>query len=398
MGSYLSGDTIIAVILAGGKGTRLYPLTKTRCKPAVAFGGRYKLIDIPISSSLNSGITKIFVIAQYFSASLQSHVEKAFPKNYIQFLTPKKEYIGTADAIRRNLSTIMNTTADYIVILSGDQIYNMDLNQLVQFGTNSNADLTIATTIISKAQAMLMGVLKIDLDGRILDFFEKPKKTSHLEKYVLDNDRFWGSMGIYLFKKKALLSLLREDVREDFGKHLIPTQVEKGNAFAYCYDGYWQDIGTIHSFYESNLDLARNNIDLGLYSEGSPIYTSPQHIPSARIVNTKLCHSLVCEGSIIQADTISSSMVGLRTFIDEGTVISNTVILGNGSYRSLKPHRIGKECLITNAIIDDSVSIGNGVRLINKSRLQHLDSDGIYIRDGIIIVSSGTDLPDNFEL
>lgn len=398
MSSYSIGDIVVAVILAGGKGTRLYPLTKARCKPAVSFGGRYKLIDIPISNSLNSGIDSIFVIAQYFSFSLQKHVEKVFPSIPIQFLTPQEEYIGTADAMRKNLDMIMSASADYVLVLSGDQIYNMDLGKLVEFGINAKADLTIAATIISTAEAMEMGVLRMGQGNKIIDFFEKPTTIDNLQKYILENGTFWGSMGIYLFRKEALANLLREDTREDFGKHLIPSQVKKGNTVAYCYSGYWQDIGTIYSFYTSNLELAQNKIDLGLYSEESPIYTSPQHIPSARIVNTTLNHSLVCEGSIIHAEKISCSMIGLRTFIDKGTVISNTVMLGNRYSKSLESHRIGKKCLITNAIIDDSVSIGNGVRLTNKNNLKHLDSDGIYIRDGIIIVSSGTDLPDRFEL
>lgn len=398
MSSRSIGDIVVAVILAGGKGARLYPLTKARCKPAVSFGGRYKLIDIPISNSLNSGIDRIFVIAQYFSFSLQKHVEKAFPTTPIQFLTHQEEYIGTADAIRKNLERIMSAEGDYVLVLSGDQIYNMDLGKLVEFGMSAKADLTIAATIISTAEAMEMGVLRMGHGNKIVDFFEKPTTIDNLQKYILEDGTFWGSMGIYLFRKEALANLLKEDSREDFGKHLIPSQVKKGNTFAYCYYGYWQDIGTIYSFYTSNLQLAQNKIDLGLYSEQSPIYTSPQHIPSARIVNTTLNHSLVCEGSIIHAERISYSMIGLRTFIDRGTVISNTVMLGNRYSKSLESHRIGKKCFITNAIIDDSVSIGNGVRLTNKNNLKHLDSDGIYIRDGIIIVSSGTDLPDRFEL
>lgn len=398
MGSCSIRDVVVAVILAGGRGTRLYPLTKARCKPSVSFGGRYKLIDIPISNSINSGIDKIFVIAQYFSSSLQKHVERVFPSLPIRFLTPQQEYIGTADAIRKNLEAIMSTGADYFLILSGDQIYNMDLGKFVEFGMETKADLTIAATIISTAEAMQMGVLRISCRNEIVDFFEKPTTIDTLQKYILEDGNFWGSMGIYLFKKEALAKLVREDIREDFGKHLIPSQVKKGNTFAYCYNGYWQDIGTIYSFYNSNLQLAQNKIDLGLYSEHSPIYTSPQHIPSARIVNTMLHHSLVCEGSIIYAEKISCSMIGLRTFIDRESVISNTVILGNKYSKSLDCHRIGKKCFITNAIIDDSVSIGNGVRLTNKNNLRHLDSDGIYIRDGIIIVSSGTDLPDRFEL
>ncbi len=215
MGSYSIGDVVVAVILAGGKGTRLYPLTKARCKPAVSFGGRYKLIDIPISNSLNSGIDKIFVIAQYFSSSLQRHVERVFPSTPIQFLTPQGEYIGTADAIRKNLDMIMSAKADYVLILSGDQIYNMDLGKLVEYGINAKADLTIAATIISTVEAMQMGVLRMGYGDRIVDFFEKPATIDNLQKYILEDGTFWGSMGIYLFRKEALAVLLREDIRED---------------------------------------------------------------------------------------------------------------------------------------------------------------------------------------
>lgn len=322
-------DSVVAVILAGGKGTRLYFLTKAKCKPAVSFGGRYKLIDIPISNSLNSGIDKIFIIAQYFSSTLQTHVERVFPTLPIEFLTPREEYIGTADATRRNLEIILRRETDYVLILSGDQIYNMDLGKLVEFGIEVKANLTIAAILISTTQAMEMRVLRMGSGDRIVDFFEKPTTIDNLQKYILEDGTFWGSMGIYLFRKETLVNLLKEDRREDFGKHLIPAQVKKGNTFAYCYYGYWQDIGTIHSFYTSNLQLAQNKIDLGLYTEHSPIYTSPQHIPSARIVNTTINHSLVCEGSMIYAEKISCSMIGLRTFNNKGTIISNTVILIN---------------------------------------------------------------------
>ncbi|GAB4192324.1 MAG: glucose-1-phosphate adenylyltransferase [Simkaniaceae bacterium] len=425
---------VSTIILAGGQGTRLFPLTKTRCKPAVVFGGRYRLIDVPISNSLNSRLRKIFVISQYFSQSLNEHIVNTFSLDHfqgskIEMLTPEEKidkknwYEGTADAVRKNLKTLLQTPTEYFLILSGDQLYNMDLSSMLDFAQKHHADLTVATLPVQKKDASRMGILKINEDQEIVDFVEKPKDPAVLMQYKLQEDLmpkelkhykagkdngalFLASMGIYVFKRDALISLLEEDPREDFGKHLIPTQIKKGRSYAFCHKGYWEDIGTIKSFYDANLALTTNSIDLNLYSEAAPIYAQAQNLPSSRIVNTKMTDSLICEGSIIFADEISHSMIGLRSFIDKGTVIKDSIIMGNQYYsppnqnaQNLPDHfGIGKNCLIQNAIIDEHTWVGDNVKLTNKQGLQEYEGDGIYIRDGIIVVPAGTELPNGFEL
>ncbi|MCB1110607.1 MAG: NTP transferase domain-containing protein, partial [Chlamydiia bacterium] len=289
-------DRVACVILAGGQGTRLFPLTQHRCKPAVNFGGRYRLIDVPISNSLNSNMNHIFVISQYFSSSLNQHIKETYLLDQFQggslnLLTPEERpegkiwYQGTADAVRQNLEALTQTPIDYFLILSGDQLYNMDLQAMVEFAYDQDADLTIAALPVDQVSAPRLGLLNIDPDYRIIDFQEKPKDPAVLEKFKLSDDFvkehdiycgkppcFLASMGIYVFKKDVLISLLQEDTREDFGKHMIPTQLKRGNASAFLYQGYWEDIGTISSYYDANLALTTNSLGLNLYNEVLPIY------------------------------------------------------------------------------------------------------------------------------
>ena len=299
-------DRVACVILAGGQGSRLFPLTRHRCKPAVNFGGRYRLIDVPISNSLNSRINKIFVISQYFSSSLNQHIKETYPLDQFQggtlhLLTPEERpegkvwYKGTADAVRQNIEALTEAPIDYVLILSGDQLYNMDLEAMVQFASTQDADLTIASLPVGCSSASRLGLLKINEENEIIDFVEKPKDRSLLESFALPDSMieerdiycseppcYLASMGIYIFKKKALLSLLEEDTREDFGKHLIPTQLKKGKASAFLYQGYWEDIGTISSYYEANLALTTNSLGLNFYNELLPIYAHNQELALLR--------------------------------------------------------------------------------------------------------------------
>lgn len=423
-------DDVATIILAGGQGTRLYPLTKNRCKPAVSFGGRYRLIDIPISNSLNSGINNIFVISQYFSSGLNNHIADAFKFDSIQgggieFLYPdesadgKQWYHGTADAVRKNLSTFKDCNCEYFLILSGDQLYNMNLYQMVKFTKEKQADLTIATLPVKEQEAKRMGLMKINEECDILDFVEKPQEMNVLKNYRLSKDYlkkvniddpddhyYLGSMGIYLFKKDVLIDLLESTHAEDFGKHLIPEQINKGKACAFYYNGYWEDIGTISSYYQANLALTKNALGLDLYDESLPIFANSVHLPSARVSKTKLENSIVSQGSIIEADEISHCLLGLRCCVKKGTVIQNSILLGNQFYKppeSLKEKLpsdfcVGENCIIKNTIIDEHVNIGNNVKLTNEKNLKTFDGDGVFIRDGIIIVTSGTQIPDNFVL
>jgi glucose-1-phosphate adenylyltransferase len=419
---------VATIILAGGQGTRLHPLTIHHSKPAVSYGGRYRLIDIPISNSINSDFRQIFVIAQYLSGELQHHISQTYNFDHynpgsVDVLTPqenelgqKQWFNGTADAVRKNLPTILKSSADYFLVLSGDQLYNINFQQMVSFAQAQNADLTIASIPVLEKDARRMGLLKIDSQCKVIDFAEKSKES--LEKFQLPasfyeewkiqphkESSYLGSMGIYVFKREALISLLTEDPRDDFGYHLITTAVKNKNTSAFIYCGYWEDIGTVASYYEANLILTHSTKGLDTYDEKNPIYTRPTFLPGPKIKRTKITQSIICEGCIIEADEISNSVIGLRSHIKQGSIIRDTVMLGNHFYmpplqegkQVEQDYWIGENCLIEKTIIDEHVQIGNNVKLTNQAKLTQYDGEGIFVRDGIIIVTAGTRLPNNFE-
>lgn len=413
---------VATIILAGGQGTRLHPLTIHHSKPAVAYGGRYRLIDIPISNSLNSDFREIFVIAQYLSTELQNHIKqtyhfnKAHPGN-ILVLTPQENenFRGTADAVRKNLPEILKSAADYFLILSGDQLYNINFQQMVSFTQEKGADLSLASIPVFQKDATRMGLLKIDENYLVEDFVEKPKDLDTIRRFILDEaffktshmappkeTAFLGSMGIYVFKREALIRFLQEDQRDDFGYHLITTAVKAKKTFAFVYHGYWEDIGTVASYYEANLMMTQSDLmGLNTYDESNPIYTRPTFLPGPKIESTKIIQSIICEGSIIEAEEISHSIIGLRSRIRKGTVIRDTVMMGNHIHSDLHKtshYGIGENCLIEKAIIDEHVRIGDRVKLTNSKKIEHYDGEGIFIRDGIIIVTAGTSLPNDFTL
>lgn len=387
------------------------------------------MIDIPISNSINSDFRQIFVIAQYLSGELQHHIGQTYRFDYynpgtVDVLTPqvnergeKEWFEGTADAVRKNLPTLLKSHADYFLILAGDQLYNMNFQSLLDFAYERKADLTIASTPVLEKEARRMGLLQIDGEGKIADFAEKPSEASALKKFQLSDSFFkaWnakplgapsflGSMGIYVFKREALVSLLKTDKRHDFGHHLISTAVEKGNSYAFVYGGYWEDIGTIASYYEANLILTHSSNGLNTYDEKNPIFTRPTFLPGPKIKKANITQSILCEGSIIEADEITRCVIGLRSHIKQGTILRDTVMMGNHFYMPPahdgmpreKDFWIGENCLIEKAIIDEHVQIGNQVRLINQEKKTHYDGKEIYVRDGILIVPSGARIPDGF--
>jgi glucose-1-phosphate adenylyltransferase len=422
---------IASIVLAGGKGTRLFPLTQSHCKPAIRYGGKYRLIDIPISNSLNSNIRQIYVIGQYLTAELQHHIAQSYQFDYfspgsIDFLTPGEYpdgqrvwFEGTADAIRKNLHTILKAPVDYFLILSGDQLYNINFRKMFQFTIEKDADLTIASIPVKEIEAKRLGLLKTDDHCMIKDFFEKPQEAKVLSRFRLEpsfyqkNHRqipeypeYLASMGIYIFKRNALKNLLEEDLREDFGKHLIPTQILKGKTASFLYDGYWEDIGTVESFYHANLALIDSpNKGLEIYDEENPIFGCIHYLPGPKIFNATVKNSIISEGSIIHAKEISNSVIGLRSHIKKESVLKDSIVMGNNFYISpsdqthmLPEHfEIGENCLIEKTIIDEHVCIGNGVKLINKQKLQTYDSQNLYVRDGIIVITAGTSIPNGFE-
>jgi glucose-1-phosphate adenylyltransferase len=399
---------IASIILAGGQGTRLHPLTKNRCKPSVCYGGRYRLIDIPISNSLNAKIQHIFVISQYFTAPLHEHIQNTYPSDFfkglkIQLLSPAEagcdpvSFKGTADAIRQNLAHFEASSADYFLILSGDQLYNIDFGQMLDFAKQKDADLTIASLPVQEKEAKRMGLLNIDSHCAICDFIEKPSDPKVLASFALGKEKthYLGSMGIYIFKRKALFDLVGEQ-GDDFGKDLIPIQVKKGKTVAYVYKGYWEDIGTIASYYQANIALTQQENCLNTYDAKNPIFTPSHHLPNPLIHHTAVHRSIIGPGTVIEAQEISDSVVGTRLKIGKGTIIRNSVLLGSSAVPT--ECSIGENCLLERVILDENATIGNHVQLTNQEGLNKYEGDGIFIRDGIIIVTSGTKVPDHFVL
>lgn len=418
---------VATIILAGGKGTRLYPLTVSRCKPAVSFGGKYRLIDIPLSNSLNSRINQIFVISQYFASELHQHILSTYQLDMfrtggLELLTPQETaegrawFKGTADAVRQSLDYILRSSAEWFMILSGDQLYNMDLYEMLTFAKQKDADLVIASLPVLKPEAKRMGLLQINASSTITDFIEKPQDQKILDEYELPKPflkanhqstiepHYLASMGIYVFKRQAMIDILKLK-GDDFGKDLIPQFIKKVKCCAFIYQGYWEDIGTVASYYKANLMLTEGK-GLNTYIEENQIYSMPQHIPNALIEGTKIKNSLIGQGGIIEAKEITHSVIGVRALIKKGTIIRDSIIMGNRTYHpflnqempATQYFSIGENCLIQKAIIDEESKIGNNVKLVNKKNLETYDGDGIFIRDGIIIVTSGTEIPDNFEL
>lgn len=429
-------DRVGVIVLAGGEGKRLEPLTHFRCKPAMPFGGRYALIDVPISHALSSGLRKIYVIGQYMASSLQRHLNQTYfsygvAQMQIEMLVPEQRdgkqiwYQGTADAIRQNLHYFAELPVDYFLILSGDQLYNINFQSMIRFGLEMDAKMVIAAQPVAEKEASRMGVLKIEAGGtKLVDFYEKPKDpntlgafhTSSASLYNLGFDgsggkSYLGSMGIYFFRRQALFDLLLQDGRDDFGKHLILTQMNKGDTHVYLYDGYWEDIGTIESYYNANLALARATSDRKssflLYNEHQPIYTKFSALPSAKVSGTNIQQSLIADGSQVNAKDVINSIVGIRSVIKERTSLRDCILIGNEAYEFMELDSqkkrfpgIGEGCVISRTIIDENVSIGNNVRLENLKRHIHYDSPSgtpqLFVRDGIIIVPRGAHIPDNF--
>jgi glucose-1-phosphate adenylyltransferase len=417
----------LAIILGGGAGTRLYPLTASRSKPAVPIAGKYRLVDIPISNCMNSGINRMFVLTQFNSASLNKHIKNTyhfsmFSSAFVDILaaeqTPDNSgwYQGTADAVRQCLRHMMQHDAEYILILSGDQLYQMDFQKMLEDHIARGADISIATIPVAEREAPEFGILKADEHGMITSFIEKPKKEQ-LHEWVSDTGEemhsagrvYLASMGIYIFNRKLLNSLLLEEQKSatDFGKEIIPTSISNYKVSSYQYEGYWTDIGNIYSFFEANLALTQELPDFNLFDNDNPVYTRARMLPPAKISGTTLEKTIIAEGSIILASRVENSVIGIRTRIGHGTTIVSCYIMGSDYYETLEEMTeavekgmpkigIGERCYIKNTIIDKNCRIGNDVRINGGAHLPNTDHALYTVKDGIVVVKKGAILPDGF--
>ena len=408
---------VISIVLGGGRGTRLFPLTYSRSKPAVPIAGKYRLVDIPISNCLNSGYNKILVLTQFNSASLNSHIKNSyhfdiFSKGFVDILAAEQNvendqwYQGTADAVRQSMKHLDKYDYDYILILSGDQLYQMDFREMIDFHCENDGDITIATIPVNSKDAPGFGILKSDDEGNITSFIEKPSaellgdwKSEVSEKSKSEGKEYLASMGIYVFSKNVLKKMFDEDPGDDFGGELIPNGIGTYKTLSFQYDGYWTDIGTIDSFFDANIDLTTDFPKFNLFST-SPIYTRARMLPPSKILGSYVSKAIFGDGCIVMADKIENSIVGNRSRIDKGSTLMNTYMMGADYYQDTKeivandnsrtPNLgIGKYCYIEKAILDKNCYIGDNVRIIGGKHLPDADYDTHSIKDGIVVVKKG---------
>lgn len=422
---------VLGIILGGGAGTRLYPLTKLRAKPAVPLAGKYRLIDIPVSNCINSEIFKIYVLTQFNSASLNRHITRAynfagFTDGFVEVLAAQQTkdnpswFQGTADAVRQYLWLLQDWDVEEYLILSGDHLYRMDYREFVQRHRDTNADITLSVLPIDHKRASDYGLMKIDNKGRVIDFSEKPKgdaltkmqvdtTTLGLDPQQAKESPYIASMGIYVFKKDVLIDLLNKSLDQtDFGKEIIPASAKDYNVQAYLFKGYWEDIGTIESFYDANLALTQQpQPPFSFYDEKAPIYTRARYLPPTKLLDSHVTESIISEGCIIKECRIHHSVLGVRSRIEAGCVIEDSLIMGADMYEAFAerqsniqqdvvPLGIGADTTIRRAIIDKNARIGRNVKIINKDRVEDAEREkqGFFIRNGIVVVLKGAVIPD----
>ncbi len=419
---------VISVILGGGQGTRLYPLTKMRSKPAVPIAGKYRLVDIPISNCLNSGMRRIYVLTQFNSASLNRHIKNTynfdvFSSGFVDILaaeqTPESKnwYQGTADAVRQSLHHMENHRHDHVLILSGDQLYQMDYSQMLRQHEETDADLTVGTIPVVAEDATGFGIMKTDEQKEIASFVEKPEadelekwQSNTADKFADAGRHYLASMGIYIFKKETLRDLFdgMPDAT-DFGKEIIPKAINSNlNVQSFEFDGYWTDIGTIKSFFEANIELTSELPAFNFYDNEDFIYTRARLLPASKLSGTTFDHSVLAEGCIIEASRIERSVIGIRSRIGRGTSIERSIIMGNDIFQSRAeieegtpenpPMAIGQRCFISNAIIDKNVRIGNDVRIAGGDHLDDGDYGNYHVVDGIVIIPKEAVIPDGTKI
>jgi glucose-1-phosphate adenylyltransferase len=420
--------SILAIILGGGQGSRLAPLTESRSKPAVPIAGKYRLVDIPISNCINSDIKRMFVLTQFNSASLNQHIKNTyhfshFSTAFVDILAAEQTpdnptwFQGTADAVRQCMTHFLNHDFDYALILSGDQLYQMDFNQMIKAHHDSGASISIATLPVTAKEAPEFGILKTDAENFITSFIEKPKAdllpqwTSEVsEESKAEGKHYLASMGIYIFNRDLLVELMKNQETKDFGKEIIPQAIGKQKILSYQYEGYWTDIGNIDSFFEANLGLTDDIPKFNLFDNSSKIYTRARVLPPSKITGAStIDKSVIAEGCIINGVTVEHSVVGIRSRIGYGSTIIDSYLMGNDYYQNLDEIRtnvehgiitigIGERCFISNTIVDKNCRIGNDVRLNGGKHLEDTNTDLYTVKDGIIVVKKGAILPNGFSV
>jgi len=416
-------NTTLAIVMGGGAGTRLFPLTQKRAKPAVPLGGKYRLVDIPISNCLNSGFRQVYVLTQFNSESLHRHITgcykfDSFTNSFIEVLaaqqTPEgaRWYQGTADAVRQNLNYFLERPYEYYLILSGDQLYRMDYGDLLQGHIQNGADITLGTTPVDRQAASGFGILHSDAKRHIFRFEEKPKEPKLLDELRIppdllkelgrpsDAELYQGSMGIYVFNRQVLIDALASN-QDDFGKHIIPASLQKHKVFAYIFQGYWEDIGTIRAFFEANLALTDPVPTFDLFDHINRIYTQQRHLPPSKVSGTQVQRVIIADGCVITDAHIDRAVIGIRSVIGSGTTIRNSVLMGADFYQAeaWEPNPgapllgIGCRCRIEGAIIDKNACIGDGVVITPEGKSENADGENYYIRDGVVVVPKGAVIP-----
>ncbi|HEY0709975.1 MAG TPA: glucose-1-phosphate adenylyltransferase [Polyangia bacterium] len=413
-------EDVIALILGGGRGTRLFPLTQHRSKPAVPIGGNYRLVDVAVSNCLHANLRRIFVVTQYQSESLNKHIGNTykfdmFSNGFVEVLAAEQTeqrsdwFQGTADAVRQCLKHVLREHAEDIAILGGDQLYRLDFRDMLRVHRETKAHATVAILPVPAEQTSGFGIMKTDSDGRIVHFEEKPK-AERLPDLVSPlpgggGDAYLASMGIYIFNRRALVEALSNETHNDFGRHVIPAMLSRLRVQAYAFKGYWEDVGTIQSFYEANMALTRPNPPFSFYDARFPMFTHPRLLAPTVMQGCRITESLISEGCFIENADIESSVIGIRSRIGRGVKIRRSLILGADAYettdeieQALKggepPIGVGDDTIIDSAIIDKDARIGRGVRIINEAKIPERDGSNYFIREGLVIVPKGAVIPD----
>jgi len=416
---------VIAIILGGGQGSRLYPLTQTRSKPAVPIGGKYRLVDIPISNCMNSDIYRMFVLTQFNSASLNAHIKNTynfsiFSHAFVDILAAEQTpdnptwFQGTADAVRQCMPHFLNHDFDYALILSGDQLYQMDFNDMLEKHIKSEADISIATLPVNGKDASDFGILKTNPDSFIESFIEKPSsdlltnwKSDVSDQMKSEGKHYLASMGIYIFNRQLLIDIMADKETKDFGKEIIPQALVSKKILSYQYEGYWTDIGNIESFFEANIGLTADLPKFNLFDNDNKIFTRPRLLPPSKFQKTMISNSLISEGCIINAKEIVRSVIGIRSRIGSETTIENCYVMGNDYYQNIDEMQenfdnnkqlvgIGERCFIKNALVDKNCRIGNDVYIHGGSHLEDFSNELYAIKDGIVVIKKGVIIPDNY--